>query len=109
MMVAYNPRVPPDRNRMLAPEVAEEVRVALTARWHSPSRDDSALKAALTAAARDARSRQLRPEELLLVLKAIEEAVADTLRRGTGSERAVFHRWPAGAWPAAHITAEAAA
>ena len=43
----------------------------------------------------------------MLVLKAIEDAVADTLRRVTESERELFHRWLVGACMEAYFAEEA--
>lgn len=97
MMVAYNKSTPPDRNRMLSPEIADRLRLALAARWASPGAADDELTTALTAAAVDAKSRQLRPEELLIVLKQIEVRVADSVERITTEDRERFRHWLVGA------------
>ena len=97
-MVAYNPRSPRDDNRSLSPDVAARLRSALTAHWSSQSqRDDAGLATALTSAAKDARALGMRPEELLLALKAIEEAVAKTLGVIDTQDRDRFRIWLVGA------------
>ena len=55
---------------------------------------ESALRSALGAAADEARSRGLRPEELLLALKAIEGDVAETLDVVSTQDRDRFRIWP---------------
>jgi len=95
-MVAYNPRTPDDHRRLLSADVAEQLRAALTARWNKSGSDES-LIATLAEAARDARERQLRPEELLLALKAIEEQVANSVRHVDTDQREHLRRWMVGA------------
>lgn len=95
-MVAYNPRTPADRRRMLSADVAERLHAAIVARWQDVA-DDDALTAALSEAAQDARQRSLLPEELLLALKAIEEEVGDKLRAVDADDRDRFRHWLVGA------------
>jgi hypothetical protein len=96
-MVAYNPRSPDDERRSLTRDVATQLRSALTARWTQPSGFDAVLGIALSAAADDARARGLRPEELLLALKAIEQDVAMTLDVEDTQDRDRFRIWLVGA------------
>jgi len=96
-MVAYNPRSPRDDNRMLSPEVAAQVRAAIAGRWNRPESADSALTSALASAAEEARRRSMRPEELLLALKAIEEDVAVSSKVEDREERDRFRFWMVGA------------
>jgi len=97
-MVAYNPRSPRDDNRSLSPDVAARLRSALAAHWSSKAQDDDAeLTSALTSAAKDAHALGMRPEELLLALKAIEEEVAKTLRVIDTQDRDRFRIWLVGA------------
>ena len=96
-MVAYNPRSPGDENRPLSPEVTRQLRAALSTRWTHPSAFDAPLTEALSAAARDARARGLRPEELLLALKAVEQDVALSLEIDDTQDRDRFRIWLVGA------------
>jgi hypothetical protein len=96
-MVAYNPRFPRDDSRSLASDVAARLRSAIGAQWAETEGHDIELAAALTAVAQDARARGLRPEELLLALKAIEEDVAETLRVVDTQDRDRFRIWLVGA------------
>jgi len=96
-MVAYNPRSPRDDNRSLSPDVAARFRSALGAHWAETEGHDAELAAALAAVAQDARVRGLRPEELLLALKAIEEDVAVTLDLFDTQDRDRFRIWLVGA------------
>ena len=96
-MVAYNPRFPRDDNRSLSPEVAAQLRSALTAHWADAEGDGVELTTALTSAAQDARALGMRAEELLLALKAIEEEVAKTLGVVDTQDRDRFRIWLVGA------------
>jgi hypothetical protein len=96
-MVAYNPRSPRDDSRKLSPEIAAQLRATLTARWTEPESYDRPLTAALMAAAQDAHARGLRPEELLLALKGIEEDVALSLEVQDTQDRDRFRIWLVGA------------
>jgi hypothetical protein len=95
-MVAYDPLLPPSHRRMLSPEVAEKLRTALAARWEKRGDAESVLRAALQEAVDEAKQRQLRPEELLLALKAVEERVADSLCDIDPEERDRFRHWVVG-------------
>jgi hypothetical protein len=96
-MVAFNPKSPSDESRSLSPAVAAQLRMSLSARWTKPAGFDAAVSAALAAAADEARARGLRPEELLLALKAIEEDVALTLDIADTQDRDRFRTWLVGA------------
>ena len=96
-MVAYNPRSPRDESRMLSAEAAAQLRAAITLHWSHTGQSDQPLAAALAAAADEARRRALRPEELLLALKAIEEDVAIASRVIDSEERDRFRFWLVGA------------
>ena len=82
---------------MLSADVAEQLRTALAARWERPMDSDALLRAALGEAARDAKQRLLRPEELLLALKAIEDQVAASIDRIDAEEREQLRHWLVGA------------
>jgi hypothetical protein len=105
-MVAYNPRSPDDERRSLTRDVATQLRSAITARWTQPAGFDSVLGSALSAAADDARTRGLRPEELLLALKAIEQDVATTLDVDDTQDRDRFRIWLVGACMRAFFSVE---
>ena len=96
-MVAYNPRSPRDDNRSLSPDVAARLRSALGAHWAQAEGREAELATALAMVAQDARSRGLRPEELLLALKAIETEVAGTLDILDTQDRDRFRLWLVGA------------
>jgi hypothetical protein len=92
-MVAYNPRFPRDDNRSLSSDVAARLRSALATHWDQAEGDEVELTTALTSAAQDARALGMRPEELLLALKAIEEEVAKTLGVVDTQDRDRFRIW----------------
>ena len=62
-----------------------------------PEMQDAILATALKAAAEDAHSRGLLPEELLLALKAVEEEVAVLLDVENTQDRDRFRIWLVGA------------
>lgn len=105
-MVAYNSRSSPDESLPLSPDVAARLRSSLERRWHKPEGYDVELSAALEAAAEDARVRGLRPEELLLALKAIEEGVARSLDVADTQDRNRFRIWLVGACMRAFFAVE---
>ena len=97
VMVAYNPHSPRDDARKLSPDVASQLRSALQIRWTDPGSFDSPLTIALAAAAQEAHARGLRPEELLLALKAIEQDVALSQDVVDTQDRDRFRIWLVGA------------
>lgn len=107
-MVAYNPRTPRDEGRMLSSEAAALLRAAIAERWNRPQQSDDALAQALAVAAREAKQRTLRPEELLLALKAIEEDVAVRAKVADREERERFRLWLVGACMRAFFSQEQA-
>jgi len=106
VMVAYNPRSPRDEARLLSPEAAAQLRTAIAQHWARPQDPDQPLTDALAAAALEARRRSLRPEELLLALKAIEEDVAIASRVVDSDERDRFRFWLVGACMRAFFSEE---
>jgi hypothetical protein len=96
-MVAYNPRFPDDQRPTLPPAVAGQLQAALLAHWNQSEACDSLLESALAAAARDAKARGLRAEELLLALKKSEQDVASTLDVEGTQDRDRFRTWLVGA------------
>jgi hypothetical protein len=106
VMVAYNSRWSPDEGLALSPDVAAQLRSSLERRWNKPEAYDIELSAALAAAAEDARVRGLRPEELLLALKAIEQDVALSLDAADTQDRDRFRIWLVGACMRAFFAVE---
>jgi hypothetical protein len=105
-MVAYKPRSPDDDGRALSSEATAQLRAAISARWSRPQQSGDPLAAALAVAAEEARRRSLRPEELLLALKTIEEDVAVTSRVVDTEERDRFRLWLVGACMRAFFSEE---
>lgn len=97
VMVASNPSSPHPERRSLSPEATRELHRALAAHWRDPAGSEQALNRALAAGADDARTRGLRPEELLLALKAIEEEVSTALDVVETQDRDRFRIWLVGA------------
>jgi hypothetical protein len=108
MMVAYSRNTPPDPSRTLSPAIADRLRAALAARWDETTPSDADLTSALGEAARDAKSRQMRPEELLLALKAIEGQVAEAVKQVNDEDRELLHHWLVGACMRAYFADEPA-
>lgn len=106
-MVAYKPRTPSDESRKLSPETTAQLRAAIAERWARPMSSESALATALSAAAEEARRRAMRPEELLLSLKSIEEEVAIASHVVDHLERDDFRFWLAGACVRAFFSEQA--
>jgi hypothetical protein len=96
-MVAYKPRSPRDDSRMLSTETAAQLRSAISQHWSGPQRPPDPLAEALATAAQEARHRSLRPEELLIALKGIEEDVAVALNVVDNEDRDRFRLWLVGA------------
>ena len=68
----------PPRPRAFSPEVAAQLEAALRSIATKPAPLTDSLRAALTAAATEARELQLRPEELIVAFKTLEEKVGAT-------------------------------
>ncbi|HUQ83635.1 MAG TPA: hypothetical protein VM076_20955 [Gemmatimonadaceae bacterium] len=95
-MVPHNVPPPPEPARELSPETVRVLREVIADQWRTPSDGDGRLGSAVRAAAAEAKDRGLRPEELIIALKAVESEVFD--RRGgvrvadADAERR-FHEW----------------
>lgn len=67
---------PEGESRSLSPDITARLEQALRAFISAPSeRVTETLRTALQAAARDARARDLRPEELIVLFRAMEERI----------------------------------
>ena len=84
-MVAQHTNTPQEPPRSLSPEVEAQLEQALRVFLTSaPAAVTDELRAALQAAGSDARDRQLRPEDLLLALKAIEQRIGVAIKDPAG-------------------------
>lgn len=93
-MVAYDSCRDPDPARALSRRTVDGLREALLAQWRAPDAPQDELRAALAAAAREARQRSLRPEELIIALKALQGELAE--QQATPVREAVrrqVHEW----------------
>lgn len=70
----------------LSPQVAKALREAVAEHWLIPAEAEAALSSALTDAVREALHQHIRPEHLLIALKAIEDEVASDLEIGDTPE-----------------------
>lgn len=75
-MVAYDPRRPVDPAPSLTPATRAALHDALIAQWREPEELIPALRDVLHVVAQEARTRGVRPEELIIDLKTLEESVA---------------------------------
>ena len=75
-MIAYDSRSGPQRPTLSADTIAQ-LRAAIMREWRTPESANTDLRSALAAAASEARTRAIRPEQLILVLK---EILADVTR-----------------------------
>ena len=94
-MVPQDSRQPPP-SRTLAPETSEALRVVIAERWRATEDADARLSAALVQAAHEAHERGLRPEELIIAMKTLEEEVMGrpgALRATDPDARRRFREW----------------
>ena len=95
-MVPNSASPPPPEPRSLHPDTAAELRAVIAERWRAVSDTENALAAVVARVAREARVDGLRPEELIIALKAIEEDVLGapgTLRADDFDARRRFREW----------------
>ena len=92
MMMAFRASSP-DEHRALSPELTSRLQTAIAEHWAAGAVAESNLSSALSAAATEARARGLRAEELLLVLKGIEQQVANALDLEDRIPRDRFRIW----------------
>ena len=75
---------PPDNPRSFSPDIQAALEAAMRESW-AGEEPPEALRAAVKAAARDARDRMLRAEEMLVAFKALEQRVYDQHRKPVSS------------------------
>lgn len=88
-MNAPDPLMPEPRS--LSEPTAEQLRMAIQDRRHSPALGDAALQTALQGVAAEARERALRPEELIIALKQIIDETPGT--RSDSVEERRLREW----------------
>ena len=92
-MIAFDARQPPDPARPLAPEIRARLREAVLAQWRAPERELPELGQALRAVATDARTRGLRPEDLIIALHEVQFEVGLAEGRLPQEIRDRVHTW----------------
>ena len=95
-MVPQGSRQPPDGASALSPETLQALRTVIADRWRAASDAESQLGTVLARAAAEARERGIRPEELLITLRHIEEEVMarpGDLRGTDPDARRRFREW----------------
>ena len=94
-MVPQDSRQPPPA-RQLSPETADALRAAIAEGWRAGQQTEERLQAVLARAAREAHELGLRPEELIVALKRVEEEVMGqpgALRATDADARRRFREW----------------
>lgn len=74
-MVAYDSRRTPDAQRALPPEAIAELRTAIEAELSADRSPTDRLREVVRRAAATARERDARPEDLVAVLRLVEEEI----------------------------------
>ena len=95
-MVPHSAPPPPPEPRSLHPDTVAVLRAVIAERWRSTADSDAELAAAVARVAREAKADGLRPEELIVALKRIEEDVrgaTGTLRATDFETRQRFREW----------------
>ena len=87
---------PPEPARSLSEETAAALRAVIAERWRAVEDAEGRLAHVVTQAAREAKALGLRPEELIIFLKGIEDDVMaqpGTLRASDLDARRRFREW----------------
>ncbi len=97
-MVPHSSQQPPTGSRALSPETTVVLQAAILERWRVPGDGvgDAAMADAVGRAAAEARERGMRPEELIVLLKGIEDEVMGRpglLRATDPDARRRFREW----------------
>ena len=95
-MVPQGSNFTPDGARALSAETMEALRVVIADRWREADGAEARLAEVLSRAAHEARERSMQPEELLVMLRRLEEemiARPGTLRGTDPDARRRFREW----------------
>src|SRR5687768_13208934 len=96
-MIAHDSRGTPEDARALSAAVVQRLREAIDARWAAKGGDADGAMATLAAALQDAaieaRERALHPEELIIVIKALELDVAAARGDLGHADRQALRAW----------------
>lgn len=95
-MVPHNSLPPSPGHRALTDATRDGLRVQIMRHWRAMDGSEPGLAEAILDAAREARERGLRPEELIVALKEIADEVAgtpDALRASDVDARRRFREW----------------
>ena len=104
-MVAYDPRRPVDPARSLTPATRAALRDALLAQWRSDGELSPALRDVIATVATEARDRGVRPEELIVDIKVLEDSLAVESRIAART-RARVREWIVAACVKAYFAVE---
>lgn len=104
-MVAYDPRRPAAPARSLTPATREMLRRALLRQWQSAEEPVPELQEVVAVVAAEARDRGVRPEELIIEIKFVEEGLAEQSRIAART-RARVREWIVTACVKAYFGAE---
>lgn len=111
-MVAHDPRRPSPPARGFTPETARELREVIAARWRALEESEAHLRDVVNSATREARESGMRPEEVIVALKALEREVFGNpaaLRSSDVEARDRFRAWLVSTCIAAYYAGDAAA
>lgn len=95
-MVPEGSNPPPAGARTLSPETLDALRSVIAERWRDPADPGTRLPELLARAAAEARARSIQPEELLVMLRRIEEEIIappGSLRGTDPDARRRFREW----------------
>jgi hypothetical protein len=95
-MVPQGSNFTPDGPRALSAETMDALRAVIADRWRGADGSDARLAEVLARAAQEARAREMQPEELLVMLRHLEEemiARPGTLRSNDPDARRRFREW----------------
>lgn len=95
-MVPQGSNPPHDGARELSAETMDALRTVIAERWRAPGDPEARLGEVLARAAQEARAREIQPEELLVMLRRLEEEIIARpggLRSADPDARRRFREW----------------